>query len=187
MKKKSSTYSKILLTAVEIRFKNIFGPQCAAMLACIWIDPRFQVSLNARQKEIAKELLISLYARVSENEGKNANESTTEQTGHTNEGENTLELLMQTFELKSTVLNPPTIAFAEFLETFNAMKTMPLTCDPLEYWKAKQSGYPKMYMLATILFAVPGTQAAIERNFSSLNRSLTYIIYSRECIMHVVF
>lgn len=54
-KELKSNSSKILLDAIEIRFKNIAGPQCAPMLACIWLDPRFELSLDAHQQEIAKE------------------------------------------------------------------------------------------------------------------------------------
>lgn len=174
LKQLDSAYSKLLLKAIENRFKNIFGSQCAPMLACVWLDPRYRVSLSTHQKKIAKEHLVDLYNRAcmtsKEKDGENP---TTDQTIHANEDTIILETLLQDFELKTAAQATPATAFVDLLEEFDAVKREPLTCNPLMYWKDKRSKYPDMYMLAKILFAVPGTQAAIERNFSSLNKILT--------------
>lgn len=172
LKKLNSNYSNILLNAIEIRFKNITGPQCAPMLACIWLDARFQLSLDTRQTEIAKEHLISLYERVKETHEDKSKSSAPEHTILSEETD-PLELFMQSFEVKSVVHKPPKVAFADLLESFDSMKRMPVASDPLKYWKAKENDYPEMYMLVKIVFAVPGSQSAIERNFSALNKTLT--------------
>lgn len=170
LKKLNSNYSKILLKVIEIRFKNIVGPQCAPMLACIWLDPRFQLSLNECQKKIAKEHLTTLYERVKETYEDKSKDSAAEHT--IPEETDPLELFMQTFEMESNTDKLPNVALADLLESLDSMKRTPLNSDPLEYWKAKEKVYPEVYMLAKIVFAVPGSQSAIERNFSALNKTL---------------
>lgn len=52
---------------------------------------------------------------------------------------------MQSFEVKSTAHKPAIVAFTDLLKAFDNMKRMPLTSDPLKYWKAKEDECREMY------------------------------------------
>lgn len=61
----------------------------------------------------------------------------------------------------------------DILESFNNLERMSPKTDPMTFWESKKNSTPQLYRLSKILFAVPGTQATIERNFSALNKILT--------------
>lgn len=61
MKELRTEYCETLLKNIQTRFGNIFGQRCEPMLACISMDPRYQLSLNEGEKRIAKEHLNGLY------------------------------------------------------------------------------------------------------------------------------
>lgn len=163
-------YSQILLSALRRRFTNIFSSECAPMLACVWMDPRYQVSLNAEQKQIAKKHLTSLYERITH---------TTQQASEdesVNHDENAnicrLEKLMKSYEIESNA-KAKNVEINDILESFDSLDRNPPQTDPVKFWTDKKMSAPQMYTLSRIVFAVPGTQATIERNFSTLNRTLT--------------
>lgn len=65
------------------------------------------------------------------------------------------------------------ICLRDILESFNNMERMSIDTNPREYWNDRKMSAPQMYALAQVIFAVPGAQAAVERNFSALNQTLT--------------
>lgn len=164
-------YSQILLHAIKKRFTNIFNTDCAPMIACVWMDPRYQVSLNAEEKQIAKEHLIGLYERIIKTK---ENENNQEDSSKLKENANVsrLEKIMKGYERES-IANARSIQLTDILESFDNLERMSPTIDPLNFWYNKKMSAPQMFTLSKIIFAVPGTQAAIERNFSALNKTLT--------------
>lgn len=170
LKELETEYSQLLLNTIRQRFKNIFNSDCAPMIACIWMDPRYQISLNEEEKQIAKEHLTGLYERIvkmKENESDGDSQSAEE-----DDNVSKLEKLMKGYERESKK-HANAILIGDILESFNNLERMSSKTDPLKFWSTKKVSAPQMHMLSQIVFAVPGTQAAIERNFSALNRTLT--------------
>lgn len=167
-------FSQALLTAIRTRFSNIFNTNCEPMLACIWLDPRYQLTLTTEEKVVAKRHLICLYERLSkmEEEEHNAGTATELIDNEENECESRLEKIMRSYE-KEANANGRAIEVREILDSFDNMERLPTRTDPRKYWKDRKMSAPQIYSLSKIIFAVPGSQAAVERNFSTLNRTLT--------------
>lgn len=170
LKELRTEYSRALLGRIRERFKNICGPDCLPMLACIWMDPRYQLSLDAEEKDIARNHLIALYERISNTKASEIEEDAVEDGLNANIWRR--EKLMKEYENKSNQ-NALEVRIGDILESFNSMARISPKIDPLKYWSSKSDAAPQMYTLSKIVFAVPGTQAAIERNFSALNKTLT--------------
>lgn len=170
MKELRTEYSRALLERIQQRFQNVFGLNCEPMLACVWMDPRYQFSLNAKEKETAKKHLLALYERMSK---MNAGEFEVNSTEvEENASVRRIEKLMKYYE-KDSNHNTKEINISDILESFNNLEKASPKIDPLKFWSSKKMSTPQMYSLSKIIFAVPGTQAAIERNFSALNKTLT--------------
>lgn len=170
LKELGTEYGQALLEATQKRFKNIFDSDCEPMLACIWMDPRYQVSLNAEQKQIAKQHLVGLFERISKTTEDEIDEKSIEIDA--NASVCRLEKLMKNYEIESKI-EARVINMTDILESFDNLERMSPKIDPLKFWGDKKISAPQMYTLSKIIFAVPGTQAAIERNFSALNKTLT--------------
>lgn len=167
-------FSQALLTSIRARFSNIFKTDCEPMLACIWLDPRYQLTLTTEEKEVAKRHLIGLYERLSkmEEDEHNAGTATELIDNEENEHESRLEKIMKSYE-KEANANGRAIQMSEILDSFDNMERMPTRTDPRKYWRDRKMSAPQIYSLSKIILAVPGSQAAVERNFSTLNRTLT--------------
>lgn len=167
-------YSKVLLEAIRNRFVFIFGPECHPMLACVWMDPRYQLMLSTNEKEIAMAHLLGLYERISAMEEDNIvkSDACESHQEHQDESGSRLEKFMEAFEKGSNV-NRESIEMGEILESFNNMDRMPTKIDPRKYWRERKMSAPQMYTLSKVVFAVPGSQAAVERKFSFLSHTLT--------------
>lgn len=166
-------YSKILLESIRNRFAMIFGLECHPMLACVWMDPRYQLTLSNDEKEMAMEHLLNLYERISAMEEDDIVESDACETQEHENGSNSrLERLMKAFEKESTVKHE-SIQIKEILSTFNNMERMPTIIDPRKYWRERKMSAPQMYTLSKVVFATPGSQAVVERKFCLLSHTLT--------------
>lgn len=161
-------YSTYLLQAIRRRFSNIFDSDCEPMLACIWMDPRYQITLSPEHKKIARTHLMGVYERISKIE-----EIGTDPTERNENATNDrLEKLMKAYEERKKT-TAKAICLSDILESFNDMERMSTDTNPWNYWNDRKMSSPQMYALAQVIFAVPGTQAAVERNFSALNQTLT--------------
>lgn len=98
-------FSQALLTAVRTRFSNIFNINCEPMLACIWLDPRYQLTLTTEEKIFAKRHLIGLYERFSkmEEDEHNAGTATELIDNKESECESRLEKIMKSYEKEANV------------------------------------------------------------------------------------
>lgn len=163
-------YSRTLLQVVRHRFENIFSLESELMIACIWMDPRYQLSLNAEEREMAKVHLIGLYERISKTKNDESDKYTAQLEA--NASICRLEKLMKGYESES-IKSARAIHISDILESFNNLERMSPKIDPQKFWSSKKMPSPQMYTLSKVIFAVPGTQAAIERNFSALNKTLT--------------
>lgn len=164
----TTEYSTHLLHAIRKRFSNIFGSDCEPMLACIWMDPRYQITLSPEHKKIARTHLMGVYERISKIE-----EIGTDPTERNeNATDARLEKLMKAYEEKKKTM-AKAFCLSDILESFNDMERVSTDTNPWKYWNDRKMSSPQMYVLAQVIFAVPGTQAAVERNFSALNQTLT--------------
>lgn len=173
LQKLQTDYSKVLLETIRNRFTFIFGPECHPMLACVWMDPRYQLTLSSDEKEIAMAHLLSLHERISAMKIDDIVKSDAgERQEPEDKSDSRLEKFMKAFEKESIVERQP-IEMKEILESFNNMDRMPTKIDPRMYWRERKASAPQLYILSRVVFAAPGSQAAVERKFSFLSHTLT--------------
>lgn len=79
------------------------------------------------------------------------------------------DLLGQIFNSSSTstsMLSAASIAEQE-MKRYQEAPSLPLTDDPLQWWKSQAHGYPLLSQLAQRYLCVPGTSVSAERMFST--------------------
>lgn len=167
-------YAQTLVTLIHERFKTIFNEDSKPMLACVWMDPRYQISLTADQRLIAKSHLLDLHRKIVAFGEKEEIGTPTDGSSEPQMSISRLEKLMRNFEkCSSSSIEPNVMSMESVLQSFDSLDRLPPSTDPLKFWSSKKSTHPQMYELARVVFAVPGTQAAVERTFSSLDKIIT--------------
>ena len=143
-------------------------------LACVFLDPRFQILLTSSQKTSAMRHLTYLHNRISTAPSEsidNAKESSVEYDG--DDDESLFEKLLQKrerdrhIEAQECPLSEVS-EFPRFIEAFNNIMRviLPENQNIFDYWNNNQK-HPQLAELAKIVLAVPATQVSVERAFST--------------------
>lgn len=156
------------------------------MEACLLLDPRYQVVLSEEQRKSATYTVLNLFTRVqavseAANSDRLVNASGSLDVINTNvddiqdnSEEDLLELhLRQCEELKGR--NKTTshttgyeLVLLDQLNEFGRFDRVDKRVDVFEYWRINGKTLPLLATVADVLFAVPVTQASVERTFSTL-------------------
>lgn len=79
-----------------------------------------------------------------------------------------VDLLGQTFKNNPSTQSESTIIIAQReLKQYQDVPSLPLTEDPLLWWKSQEHAYPLLAKLAQMHLCIPGTSVAAERVFST--------------------
>lgn len=188
----NNAYAKIIVNAMNQKEEHFMSEP---MLACLYLDPRFQIMLTELQKQQAKQHLFRLYVHMDKLE-KNIVEvdstvstdddimdsqvidavNSSEHDGEYDDFEVILAEMEKADDLiqnQHLLVDQPqisnTVAFKKILHEFNNIKRIPVKSSILEYWASQQHVSPELYKISQIIYAVPGTQVSVERAFSSFN------------------
>lgn len=158
------------------------------IIGCTFLDLRYNILLTDQQKEKAKKVLIELYCELREaidNEQPNINyqpdpDNENISFGINNEHEDDLEetLLIlerlqspqregqsnETNDRRTMIRNQVSIK----IDIFSRERRLPQSQNIIKYWESRKSTEPELHLLAELLFAIPASQASVERNFSAL-------------------
>ncbi|XP_022161880.1 uncharacterized protein LOC111027772 [Myzus persicae] len=126
------TFSNKLVQCLRSRELNIMNNQ--VLLAAIFLDPRFNITLTEYQY-ILEDFLKQ---KESDNQCSSISSSTSSQQNSQNSLSTKMETLLKTYKLDKKRLSHKT--------------------NILEYWKTMKTKYPEIYQLAQIVFSVPATQ-----------------------------
>lgn len=154
------------------------------------LDPRFKsllfLSPQEMQDTYAKLLLKAVALRqdtlVAQGQTKREGEGRVEEVSHSEEDNNDdsstkspkkrksalLVLLGQTFKKTTSSASTPATSIAEReIKQYQDAPSLPLTEDPLIWWKTQEHVYPLLSRLARRHLCVPGTSVSAERVFST--------------------
>lgn len=166
-----------LLHAVEKRFENVFTNP--AMKAAIFLDPRYRMEImrNRDSIHVAKEFILDLNRHLI-----------------SLKNQNTVNVLVQTSVAPSRGFNIDFDIEAEFNQfwgnntnvdaskNLSDMESALDAFDPppmkikdsiLKYWQSDNNEYPEFRNVAKAILAIPPTEIQVERDFSSLKRTLS--------------
>lgn len=133
------------------------------LVACVYLDPRFQRAIQS-QKQLAIEMLKSIYSRMEAIDIVEGEESTNDDR---NKSSNSIEGdLQQYLDACSTVHDTSDIDSK--IRSFDNVAPEQVKSSVLEYWGNRQKDLPELYKLASVVLAIPPTQCTVERAFSAL-------------------
>lgn len=144
------------------------------LLAAIFLDPRFKITLNEVQYDMAiqHKNLISIWVYLKDNEinTKDNHESIKDQMPENdisdfNQNSDRLEKFLQereNIETTSSSQNSTSSMIENLLKTYYLnQKRLSYKINILQFWKSMEDTYPELYILAKIVFAVPSTQVSV--------------------------
>lgn len=162
----SDTLAQNLLAQMRARESVLFNN--SVLNAAVFLDPRYQQYMPVQNKENAIEFLTNLHIRLNTIQSENVNN---EQQVNNEEWNQFMNLMMyenedrgerSETETEITVLNVP-----ETLRNFIGVK-VPINTLVFDYWEKNKHVWPTLYELASVVHAVPPTQATVERSFSAM-------------------
>lgn len=152
------------------------------MICAVFLDRRYSSELNPDEKVFAIRTLIKIWEQIRSDEIK-MNENSEMDGDIEFKFPDNASVLEQYFSSKGVDLedkNETINGRANFsinnarmydiLEQFDKnVGRQHATKGVLEYWEEKKAIFPEIYLLSTVINAIPPTQATTERCFSSLN------------------
>lgn len=154
------------------------------MLCAIFLDRRYSSELSMNHIELAKTSLVKIWNNIRNEHKKasvevNTNEAVTNKT----KSRDHLSVLEKYFQSKGVSMNDPETEQNNFEPNFSASgdeiliklgefdkigRVSPST-SILEYWHKMKQDFPELYLLSTVINAIPPSQSSTERGFSALN------------------
>ncbi|KAE9523319.1 hypothetical protein AGLY_016267 [Aphis glycines] len=184
----NNEFSNKLVQCLRSREQNIMNNQ--VLLAAIFLDPRFSITLTEDQCNIAITHLINIWFHIKELEtsqvdSNNANieiENNIDESLTNNYDTDILEDFLKQKEndkqcssISSLTSSQPNSQNSISTKMETLLKTYQLDekrlnhkTNILEFWKTMKKKYPEIYQLSQIVFSVPATQVSVERLFSGL-------------------
>lgn len=153
------------------------------MLCAVFLDRRYSSELNRDEKALAIRTLIKIWESIGTQTNNN---NSTENEGDGNERfqiADNASVLEAYFNSKGVALMASVnsndgkpkygLSNAEMYDNLvkfdEEMGRQPSNKNVLEFWREQKCVYPEIYLLSTIINAIPPTQSTTERCFSSLN------------------
>lgn len=162
-------FAQILLDQTKKRESSLMNS--SAMLSAVYLDPRYRFFLDDAEVRIAKMTLTELHTRVSEAKLLFSQSQPKEQVADENsfEGECIKKALSRTFYEQDssagpTDMNNATLSFEAYEKTGHIHHKNSI----LKFWDDHSNEHPDLYELASIIHAIPPSQATVERAFSVL-------------------
>lgn len=156
-----------LLAALSGR--GAFVLKSPMMVASVFLDPRFNILLDASDRAIANTVLAELSKNL---EMETINSSTIVQN-YADDNETQLtpfERHLRSMETASQQNIPRTdLRLLTEIESFQQLSRQPNTKSIHEFWCENQRRFPLLYQLADIIMSIPPTEVGCERNFSKLS------------------
>lgn len=185
----TSNLATCLQTEINIRLPML--NKNPLMLCAVFLDRRFSSKLNCDEKTLAIRTLIKMWGeiRMEHNSNDNNNSNSNDNSNNGNNGNESFQFVdnasvldayfnskgVELMEPANSENNEPNYclsndAMYKILDDFDKkVGRQQTTKKVLEFWEENKFVFPEIYLLSTIINAVPPTQATTERCFSSLN------------------
>lgn len=155
------------------------------MTSAIYLDPRFQLCLDEKQKEEAIRFLVALWQRIQKLTEQNEQETESENneavgqsdlivpvhsnTEHETEKISYLEQLMRNIEIQKNATSKSVgKVVLDTIQQFNGVDRLPPEVSVIEFWNKNKNIEDVLYELASVIYSVSATQVPVERSFSGL-------------------
>lgn len=201
---KKTNLAKHLMDEFEHRKKDMLCTQ--AMLATVYLDRRISVELKEREKELAKLSLCDIWERIRKDHSEKQNNITEISNRSHSDNEDSFDLqqylrskgdsaesqsntlsneILPSTSNNQSAINEPNYDtnkhdFLILLDEFE--KKFPIIqykTNIKVFFEEQKQNFPEIYILANILFAIPPSQATVERAFSQLS----FVYSSRRCLL----
>ncbi|XP_043464663.1 zinc finger BED domain-containing protein 4-like [Leptopilina heterotoma] len=162
-------FAKKLKSSMIKREKHLMENE--ALLASMFLDPRYLPLLKETTMKIAKETLLIVWDAIKKtNEEETQVPPTEDSLMELDEDVDLLSLEIQRrdAERQFRLSNGGVSQIESLLDEFAKTPKIPLKEDILKYWEVRKSSSPELYSLATIVHAAPMTQVSVERLFSGM-------------------
>lgn len=180
-----TTLATELVKAMEAREGHLM--QNDALLASVFLDPRYLSFLTVDQKSTAINTLEKLWEKLETLDANSVQCSSPTirldqppaRNGLLNEMDPTASFQKMCDRANATRVIKPhgTLNIRRLLEEYHDTAVLAISEDILRYWEVKKNSMPQLYRLAAIVLAAPATQVSVERLFSGL----AYIFNSLRC------
>ncbi|CAI6357289.1 unnamed protein product [Macrosiphum euphorbiae] len=174
-------FSNKLVKCMENREQFIMNNK--VLLAAVFLDPRFKITLDEIQYNMAINHLVSVWLYLKNNgmgikdtdeNVENMEDRNSESDLDSNENSDVLEQFLREKEsVEPEISCSSQYSTSKFIE--NKLKTyylnqkrLSLKTNILQFWQSMEDIHPELNVLAKIVFAVPSTQVSVERLFSGL-------------------
>lgn len=153
------------------------------MLCAVFLDRRYSSELTVDERAFTIRTILKLWDEVKLENNNNNNTENEPNVNDSFEFADNASVLESYFSSKGVDLMAPedshdgkpnynlsNAAMYNILHSFDeTVGRQPVNKNVLEFWKEQRFAYPEIYLLSTIINAIPPTQSTTERCFSSLN------------------
>lgn len=150
------------------------------MSCCLFLDPRFRRQISEEERQTAKEMLCKLWKRINQGEKEQAKDdsASSDISFEFDPDKEFANYLSQSNPPMDFSVSAADVDIQLVLDVFDPELITP-DQSVLKYWKSKEYTFPELFKLASIVYAVPPTEVAIERDFSRIN----FIFTNRRCAL----
>lgn len=163
-----STLASSIIECIDDRMKKILDN--VLMKSCVYLDPRFQINMAQADKQEAIDHLVCLYRRFRKfNPIDSQNETIPAANQNVEELSRLEKYLMEKHPLTeaSTQIEDEQRIYDKLI-SFGRIGRVASDSKIEDFWNANKHIYPDLFVLSTILNAVPSTEISVERLFSHL-------------------
>lgn len=143
------------------------------MYAAMYLDPRYNILLEANQRITAENFLESMYQRIEANARLNHGEPVNQEETPLDELSGLINRLRNQNHDSSLSNTVSSVCIKTILRNFKDQR--PMSESVMLYWKSQKTTKPELYKLSNVIFAISPTQASVERAFSALALILTHL------------
>lgn len=145
----------------------------SAMLAAVYLDPRYSFKLTAEEKKIAKFSLEKLLERVHQAKAQLTQSKqaavTEQQNNDSFEDDCVKSGLRRTFYGETgNSASPADVGNNDLFTAYDEIARIHHKNSILQFWEDHSIQHPVLYELARIVLAIPPSQTTVERAFSVL-------------------
>lgn len=160
-------FLQMLREKLELRRKSLLNN--TALIAAVYLDPRYNFKLTGDEIKIAKITLRQLFERAKKlNESKSLTELASNEEDDSFENACVSAGMPKAFRVGKMQLANKThldVDLEKLFENFENCDRLHNKESILNYWEVRKDSDPILYELASIVLAIPPTQATVERAF----------------------
>lgn len=196
----STGFANTLLEKIVARQKYLLDTP--AMITAIYLDPRFNFELknNNNTIQIAKLTLADMYDRIMQLKENECTDSSMDICAEDDSYENLCvsmglgRTFYGTANVNERIHSEEKLSRKELFDLLDAFAAennrIHNKCSILSYWETRKDSDPILYEFASIIYAIPPSQATVERAFSALNHVFSYkrtnlLQETLECILNI--